>query len=540
MFNKISIKTKLSFAFVLLIALFMFAIWISLNGMASLGNRFDGFLQNNYARQTAYQAMFSDGLLSGVALRNLVLKPQLKKPFNVVPKAIERFDNALQQALQLTQHDQESLDTLKQIKHHWSLSKQAKLDVLQLMKDGNVAGATELLTTQEHPNWQKVRIEVQKLVNRETEKSHQLRNEIIEDKELTLNTALLVTLIATVLVAIIALLAIREIKSAFNKVIGSLNDIASGEGDLTQRMDESGDNELAELAAAFNRFIEKIHALVSKVAATSQIVSESGKQLTELSVETKLNVNQQENKIELVATAMNQMTATVQEVARNALVASDAAQSADQDASNGNNVVAEVVRAINDLATEVKNTAETIHALDKSAEDIGTVLDVIKGIAEQTNLLALNAAIEAARAGEQGRGFAVVADEVRTLASRTQESTAEIQGIIEQLQAGAKAAVTAMEHGVGKTQTTVDRAQMAGDALSAITEAVSRIAEMNTQIATAAEQQSSVAEDINVNVVSMNTLSIQAAAGAENTAASSQELERHVQELQQMITMFKI
>lgn len=237
---------------------------------------------------------------------------------------------------------------------------------------------------------------------------------------------------------------------------------------------------------------------------------------------------------------MNEMTATVQEVARNAADASDAAHAADSEAVNGNLIVDNVTSAINDLALEVQESAGTIATLEENAEQIGTVLDVIRGIAEQTNLLALNAAIEAARAGEQGRGFAVVADEVRTLASRTQDSTREIQSMIERLQEGSKSAVLAMDQSQKKTERVVEQAHKAGEALTSITMAVSRIADMNTQIATAAEQQSAVSEDINENVVGINTLAIDAAGSAEHTTANSQDLERVAADLQDAISTFKV
>jgi methyl-accepting chemotaxis protein len=230
----------------------------------------------------------------------------------------------------------------------------------------------------------------------------------------------------------------------------------------------------------------------------------------------------------------------VERVARNAVDASQAARSADQEAQSGRKVVDEVVAAIDELATEVGNSSQMILSLKDNAEQIGSVLDVIRGIAEQTNLLALNAAIEAARAGEQGRGFAVVADEVRTLASRTQESTEEIQAMIEKLQQGANAAVSAMQSGQQKTENTVQRAGSAGDALGAITEAVSRIAEMNAHIAHAAEEQSTVARDINRNVSEIHGLSSEAVNGAEMAAEASQALQTMAEELQQVIREFRI
>jgi methyl-accepting chemotaxis protein len=262
--------------------------------------------------------------------------------------------------------------------------------------------------------------------------------------------------------------------------------------------------------------------------------------MSDNSVETKLNLNQQETEIEKVAAAINEMATTVQEVSRHASNASAAALSADDGSSNGYQVVTEVIAAINDLAGEVQQISLTISSLKEDSVKIGTVLDVIKDIAEQTNLLALNAAIEAARAGEQGRGFAVVADEVRTLASRTQQSTQEIQEMIEHLQNGALNATLAIDKGQDKTQTTVDKAQVAGKALSDITHAVSKIVEMNTQIATAAEEQSAVAEEINRNVSSIKTLSGKTATGAEYTAASSQELSQVAENLQQMISSFSL
>lgn len=540
MFGKLNIKTKLMGAFTIVLTLFTIAIWVAIGGVMSTGDKFETFLQDSLVKQTAYQNMFADGLLSGVALRNLVMKPQLKKPYEVVPDAIARFDKAYQTALKLASKDRETVDTLQTIDQEWQQARAAKLQVLELMKSGDREKATEVLTQTEHPHWQKVRIAVQNLVNTEQGKTRELRQAMLQEKESTVQTTLVLAAIAIITGIVITILMVNGIRQAFQRIINSLNDIASGHGDLTQRLDDSGSDEVAALSGAFNRFVEKIQSLVRQVAETASSLIRDAQSMSELSVDTKLNVNQQETKIEQVATAMNQMTATVQEVARNAAEASEAAQAADQEASDGHRVVTEVVSAINDLAQEVQNTSKTIHTVESNAKQIGTVLDVIRGIAEQTNLLALNAAIEAARAGEQGRGFAVVADEVRTLASRTQKSTQEIQAMIQRLQEGAKAAVSAMDSGQQKTHSTVEKAGLAGNALTAITHAVSKIADMNSQIATAAEEQSATAEDINRNVTSINTLAIQAAEGAEHTASSCQDLERQASTLHKMIGMFKI
>jgi methyl-accepting chemotaxis protein len=251
-------------------------------------------------------------------------------------------------------------------------------------------------------------------------------------------------------------------------------------------------------------------------------------------------MQQQHSATDQVATAITEMSATVQEVARNASDAADAATEADRNVLQGQEVVQKTIGAITDLAQDVDNAAHVIRDLSTNSDNIGKVLDVIKGIAEQTNLLALNAAIEAARAGEQGRGFAVVADEVRTLASRTQESTQEIQEMIEKLQDGAGNAVKVMETGCDKAQTTVTLAEDAGAALKAITTSVNDISQMNVQIATAAEEQNAVTEDINRNVVDISSVSDSTAEASNQIETATSSLAVLAAELQQQVDQFRI
>ncbi len=258
-----------------------------------------------------------------------------------------------------------------------------------------------------------------------------------------------------------------------------------------------------------------------------------------ISTQTNQGINQQFSDVEQVATAMNEMASTVKEVARSAAEAASAADGADGQVNEGNRVVSDVVDTIHELATEVQSTAGVINELETESNNIGSVLDVIRGIAEQTNLLALNAAIEAARAGDQGRGFAVVAAEVRTLASRTQQSTTEIQEMILCLQDGAQKAVIAMDQGQKKAQSTVKRAEDAGRTLEEIAGSVYKITDKNTQIASAAEEQSAVTEEINRNLVAINDVANQSAQGSQQIAGASDELTRLASDLRSMVATFK-
>ena len=354
------------------------------------------------------------------------------------------------------------------------------------------------------------------------------------------NLAILIGIIVLTTGVIIAFLIGRSITCPLNKAVEAMYDIAAGEGDLTQRLQIKGKDELNSLAKAFNQFAEKVHKTIQHVTGSTTQLATSAEEMSYITQQTNDGVQKQQREIEQVATAMNEMTSTVQEVARHATTAASSAQSADDEAKSGKTVVDQAIASINSLAHEIEQATSVISALEQDSESIGSVLDVIKDIAEQTNLLALNAAIEAARAGEQGRGFAVVADEVRTLASRTQESTQEIQAMIERLQQGAQNAVQVMETSRERSQQSVEQAALAGNSLETITKAVTEISDMNLQIASAAEEQSSVSEEINRNVTNINQVVQETADGAQQTKIASGELSVLSNELQDLVHQFKI
>ena len=315
---------------------------------------------------------------------------------------------------------------------------------------------------------------------------------------------------------------------------------AAARGDLTARSTHSGNDEIGELGRALNTMLNDFNNAIGQITGSSTQLAAAAEEMSAITEQTNQGVKQQQNEVDQVATAMNEMTATVQEVARNAEQAAHAAQDADRSAKSGALVASEAMGGIDALVNEVEKSAKVIRDLEAESENIGTVLDVIKGIAEQTNLLALNAAIEAARAGEQGRGFAVVADEVRTLASRTQKSTQEIHAMIERLQSGASNAVHVMEQARLQGKKGVEQVERTAESLASIAAAVATINDMNTQIASAAEEQSSVAEEINRNVVNISQGSAQSAQGSEQTALASMELARLASDMQTLVARFKI
>ena len=331
----------------------------------------------------------------------------------------------------------------------------------------------------------------------------------------------------------------------YQAVIQAINHIADGThrmvaGDLTVQFKLDSRDEMQNIAKSFNEMSSSFHNLVSQVMSSTSQVASAAEELSAITAETDKGIRRQQHETDQVATAINEMTATVQEVSGSAAAASESTQAAANEASNGQQVVGNTVSSINRLAKEVESATEIIRSLEKNSDQIGSVIDVISGIAEQTNLLALNAAIEAARAGEQGRGFAVVADEVRTLASRTQSSTLEIQAMIERLQGDARRAVVAMGKSSEQASEGVDAAAQAGDALRRITDAVHTIADMNSQIASAAEEQTAVSEEINRNISNIAQISDNNATGSTQTAAASSQLAGLSVELQQMLSRFKV
>lgn len=330
------------------------------------------------------------------------------------------------------------------------------------------------------------------------------------------------------------------ITSPLQTAVNAMKDISEGDGDLTLRLNVSGKDEIGQLATSFNGFITKMQEVIREVTASTSQLSAAAEEMSMITGETRTGVQRQQSETALVATAINEMSSTVHEVANNAETAASGASQADNQAEQGKQIVSSTVSSIRTLASEVETASNVISQLEKDSEGIGSVLEVIRGIAEQTNLLALNAAIEAARAGEQGRGFAVVADEVRNLASRTQESTQEIQEMIERLQKGSRDAVTAMEAGQEQANQTVEQASKAESSLQEISSAVAQINEMNAHIAEASRQQGEVVEEVNKNIINITQVADDSATGADQLATASQEMANLAVNLENQVSHFKI
>jgi len=349
------------------------------------------------------------------------------------------------------------------------------------------------------------------------------------------------TAVTGILVALLVSLLFRVMVIKRLKILeDNLQNVAMGEGDLTKRVRMDSEDIIGRIGKHYNHFVEKLHKTISEVVSATVQITNASDNMNLQTDESRSDILKQNGEIDQAATAINEMAATVNEVSRNAATAAEAAHNADTESIEGLGIVNTTISSIGKLAKEVDSASEVINRLEKDGESIGVILDVIRGIAEQTNLLALNAAIEAARAGEQGRGFAVVADEVRTLASRTQESTEEIHSMIEKLQVGTRDAVKVMQEGQSRAQHSVEMAEKAGASLSSIAKAVATITEMNTQIASASEEQGAVAEEINRNITTVRDFSQKSSESVEQSSTSSKMLSQLAVDLGTLVDKFKV
>jgi methyl-accepting chemotaxis protein len=349
--------------------------------------------------------------------------------------------------------------------------------------------------------------------------------------------SLFIALAALATVAL-ALLLTRSIVHPLSEAVSAAEHVA--QGDLTRPIQTQGNDEVSRLLKALATMQQTLRETLQGISGSATQLATAADELNAVTLDSTQGLQQQNNEIEQAATAVNEMTSAVEEVARNAVSTSDATRQSSESAHLGQERVSETASAISSLAHDVQSTAELVRSLASQSQDIGKVLDVIRAIAEQTNLLALNAAIEAARAGESGRGFAVVADEVRALAHRTQQSTQEIEQMVQGMRNGSSHALEAMNASASRAASTLVLAERAGEALQTITASVHEIHERNLVIASAAEEQAQVAREVDRNLVNIRDLSVRSAAGADQTSASSHELSQLANALQGMVRRFRV
>ncbi|WP_285433627.1 methyl-accepting chemotaxis protein [Pseudomonas sp. fls2-241-R2A-110] len=407
-----------------------------------------------------------------------------------------------------------------------------------LSRNNQIDELRKMLNTELLSNSEAVNSALAKLLEINTQQLETTNTHAGDQYSTSFNLVITLLVIAGGLTLLFAWLLTNSITKPIANALSAAEEIA--EGNLTRPITVDGEDEAGRLLLAMSKMQDKLRDTLQRISGSATQLASAAEELNSVTDESARGLTQQNNEIEQAATAVNEMTSAVEEVARNAVSTSEASKNATTSAGDGRDLVQETVSAIERMSADVQSTATLIGDLANESRDIGKVLDVIRGLADQTNLLALNAAIEAARAGEAGRGFAVVADEVRALAHRTQQSTSEIERMIGSIQSGTEHAVNSMRNSTERAESTLNIARGAGLSLDTINSAIVEINERNLVIASAAEEQAQVAREVDRNLVNIRDLSVQSATGANQTSAASNELSRLALDLNNMVGRFSL
>ncbi|AUO44408.1 methyl-accepting chemotaxis protein [Pseudomonas ogarae] len=407
-----------------------------------------------------------------------------------------------------------------------------------LSRNNQIEDLRALLNTELLSNSEAVNVVLGRLLEINNQQADALDQGAEQQYSRAFNLVVTLLVVATALTLLFAWLLTNSITKPIANALDAAEEIAKG--NLTRPIVVDGSDEAGRLLRAMSTMQEKLRDTLQRISGSATQLASAAEELNSVTDESARGLTQQNNEIEQAATAVNEMTSAVEEVARNAVSTSEASKNATTSAGDGRDLVQETVSAIERMSADVQSTAALIGNLADESRDIGKVLDVIRGLADQTNLLALNAAIEAARAGEAGRGFAVVADEVRALAHRTQQSTSEIERMIGSIQSGTEHAVDSMRNSTERAESTLNIARGAGMSLDTINTAIVEINERNLVIASAAEEQAQVAREVDRNLVNIRDLSVQSATGANQTSAASAELSRLAVDLNSMVGRFSL
>lgn len=403
---------------------------------------------------------------------------------------------------------------------------------------GDILAAADLAERVQNPLADQMVVNLNKLRDTINADAQAIASETTRLENFTQTLVTITVIAALILIIVAAIFLTRSIVVPLRQVVNTAQVIAGG--DLTQRIDVNGRDEMTELSRAMLQMQTELRNTITHITQSSSELASASEELSAVAEDSTSHLMRQNDEVQQAASAVTEMSAAIDEVARNAGATAEASNESARFAHEGRDRVRETVDSLRGMTTGFTHTSATIEGLADQSRDIGKVLDVIRAIADQTNLLALNAAIEAARAGEAGRGFAVVADEVRALAHRTQESTAEIEQMIDKVQSGTEAAVVSMRESVEQANKTLDIAEIAGGSLDAIYERAGQISERNLVIASAAEEQAAVAREVDRNIVNISDLSTQTAAGSKQSAGASHELSRLAVELNNAVTRFKV